>query len=64
MVKKFQDAGCVFAQVPVSHYHRQYGKSQFFNFPRLWNTFIQLIQLWWKLVVKKERLRGRREHDN
>lgn len=57
MVKKFQDAGYVFAEVPVSHYHRQYGKSQFFNFPRLWRTFIHLIQLWWKLVIKKEHLK-------
>jgi glycosyltransferase involved in cell wall biosynthesis len=57
MVKKFQDAGYVFAEVPVSHYHRQYGKSQFFNFPRLWRTFIHVIQLWWKLVIQKEHLK-------
>ena len=56
MVKKFQDAGYVFSEVPVSHYHRRYGQSQFFNFPRLWRTFIQLISLWWKLVVRKEHL--------
>ena len=29
MVKKFQDAGYVFAEVPVNHYFRSYGKSQF-----------------------------------
>ena len=58
MVKKFQDAGFVFVEVPVSHYHRQYGKSQFFNFPRLWRTFIQLIRLWWKLVVRKDHLQN------
>lgn len=56
MVKKFQDAGYVFAQVPVSHYHRRYGQSQFFNWRRLWRTFIHLLQLWWKLVVRKEHL--------
>jgi len=33
MVKKFQDAGFRFEEVPVNHYHRAYGKSQFFNFP-------------------------------
>jgi glycosyltransferase involved in cell wall biosynthesis len=56
MVKKFQDAGYVFAEVPVSHYHRQYGRSQFFNFRRIWNTGIHLLQLWLKLVVRKEHL--------
>ena len=59
MVKKFQDAGYKFAEVPVSHYHRQYGVSQFFNFRRLWRTFIQLTQLWWKLVVRKEHLQAK-----
>ncbi|MBI3360789.1 MAG: glycosyltransferase family 2 protein [Chloroflexi bacterium] len=56
MVKKFQDAGFRFAEVPVHHYHRAYGKSQFFYFPRLYRTALQLAQLWWKLVVKKEHL--------
>ena len=56
MVKKFQDAGYVFAEVPVNHYHRSYGKSQFFNWGHLWRTGRQLSELWWKLVVKKEHL--------
>ncbi len=57
MVKKFQDAGFVFAQVPVHHYHRQYGVSQFFNWRRLLRTARQLAVLWWKLVVRKEHRR-------
>jgi glycosyltransferase involved in cell wall biosynthesis len=57
MVKKMQDSGAVFAEVPVHHYHRAYGKSQFFNFPRLWHTGVHLTQLWWKLVVRREHLR-------
>lgn len=56
MVKKFQDAGFVFAEVPVNHFHRSYGRSQFFNFPRLWRTFVQVSQLWWELVIKKKHL--------
>ena len=32
MMKKIQDAGFRIAEVPVHHYHRAYGKSQFFNF--------------------------------
>jgi glycosyltransferase involved in cell wall biosynthesis len=58
MVKKFQDAGFRFVEVPVHHYHRAYGKSQFFNFPRLYRTAIQLAQLWWRLVVRKEHRKG------
>jgi len=56
MVKKFQDAGYVFKEVPVSHYHRQYGVSQFFNFKRIWRTGVHLTQLWVKLVLRKEHL--------
>ena len=59
MVKKFQDAGYAFAEVPVHHYHRQYGISQFFNWRRLLRTARHLVILWWKLVVRKEHLRDR-----
>lgn len=58
LVKKVQDAGFRFAEVPVHHYHRVYGKSQFFNFKRIWRTLVQLIQLWWKLVIKGEHRRS------
>jgi glycosyltransferase involved in cell wall biosynthesis len=54
LVKKLQDAGFAFKQVPVSHFHRAYGKSQFFNFPRLWQTGLNLLDLWWRLQVKRE----------
>jgi glycosyltransferase involved in cell wall biosynthesis len=63
MVKKFQDAGYRFAEVPVHHYHRQYGVSQFFNWRRLIRTGIHLMQLWWKLIVRREHLREE-ESDN
>ena len=57
MVKKFQDAGYKFQEVPVNHYHRAYGKSQFFNFGRLIKTAKQLIQLWRELAMGKNRSR-------
>ncbi|MDX9991218.1 MAG: glycosyltransferase family 2 protein [Anaerolineales bacterium] len=57
MVKKFQDAGFKFGEVPVNHHHRQYGKSQFFNWLPILRSLWHLTQLWWKLVVKKEHLR-------
>ena len=52
LVKKFHDAGARFVEVPVHHYHRAYGQSQFFNFRRLVRTAVQLSQLWWKLVAR------------
>ncbi len=63
LVKKLQDAGFRFAEVPVHHFHRSYGKSQFFNFRRLRRIPPQLARLWWKLVVRREhlgRIRARR----
>jgi glycosyltransferase involved in cell wall biosynthesis len=57
MVKKFQDAGYAFAEVPVHHYHRQYGVSQFFNWRRLLRTARHLWILWRQLVVRKEHLK-------
>ncbi len=58
LVKKLQDAGYRFAEVPVHHYHRTYGKSQFFNFPRIWRTIVQLIGLWGKLVIRRQHIKG------
>jgi len=49
LMKKVQDAGFRIAEVPVHHYHRAYGKSQFFNFRRIWRTGQQLWALWWEL---------------
>ena len=53
MMKKVQDAGFNIAQVPVSHYHRAYGQSQFFNFGRVFKVAIDLTKLWRELVLQK-----------
>src|SRR6478735_11038774 len=58
MMKKFQDAGFRVAEVPVHHYHRAFGKSQFFNFRRIFRTLIDLMKLWWELVIRREHLKG------
>lgn len=42
------------AQVPVHHFHRMHGKSQFFNFARVFRVFIQMVKLWWRLFVQRE----------
>jgi glycosyltransferase involved in cell wall biosynthesis len=54
MMKKITDAGFRIAEVPVHHYHRAYGKSQFFNFPRIFRTGIDVMRLWYLLVIRKE----------
>ncbi|MBN8654783.1 MAG: glycosyltransferase family 2 protein [Anaerolineae bacterium] len=56
MVKKIEDAGHVFAEVPVNHYSRKYGVSQFFIPWRIIRTLKQLAGLYWMLVIKKEHL--------
>ena len=53
LMKKVQDAGFRIAEVPVHHYHRAYGKSQFFNFRRIFRTGLDVMKLWWALVVRR-----------
>ena len=60
MMKKFQDAGFRVAEHPVHHYHRAHGRSQFFNFARVFRTLVDLMKLWWQLVVRRAHLKGAR----
>jgi glycosyltransferase involved in cell wall biosynthesis len=61
MMKKFHDAGLRVAEVPVHHYHRAHGKSQFFNFARVFRTAADVLRLWWSLVIRKDHLKTRGE---
>ncbi len=56
LMKKVVDAGFHIKEVPVHHFHRAYGKSQFFNFSRVARTLMDLSGLWWDLVVRKTHL--------
>ena len=51
MMRKIQDAGFHVLEVPVHHYHRTHGRSQFFNFKRVFFTGIDVMKLWIQLVV-------------
>ena len=51
LMKKVQDHGYRVAQVPVHHFHRMHGQSQFFNFPRVARVLIGMIGLWWRVFV-------------
>ena len=57
LMKKVQDHGFRIAQVPVHHFHRSYGRSQFFNVRRVGRTLLDLLRLWTELVWRKEHLR-------
>jgi hypothetical protein len=57
LVKQLQDAGYRFAEVPVHHFHRTYGKSQFFNFKRLSRVIPHLAVLWWNLIIRRKHMK-------
>jgi glycosyltransferase involved in cell wall biosynthesis len=57
MMKKIEDAGFRIVEVPVHHYHRAYGKSQFFNFRRIAKTGVDVLRLWYELVILRQHQR-------
>lgn len=48
LVHKLHRAGRVFAEVPVHHYPRAHGRSQFFTLRRVGRTALDLLGLWLK----------------
>jgi glycosyltransferase involved in cell wall biosynthesis len=42
-------------EVPVHHYHRAYGESQFFNFRRVARTLLELSKMWVRLKLLRRR---------
>ena len=51
MARKFDIAGFRMAEVPVSHYPRMHGSSEFFRIRHLQHTLRGLIRIWWSLVL-------------
>jgi glycosyltransferase involved in cell wall biosynthesis len=58
MMKKIEDGGFRIVEVPVHHYHRAFGKSQFFNFRRIAKTGLDVLRLWYALVIRREHRRA------
>jgi glycosyltransferase involved in cell wall biosynthesis len=54
LMKRIRDADFRIVEVPVHHYHRVLGISQFYNWPRVLRTGMDLIRLWNRLVLKGE----------
>jgi glycosyltransferase involved in cell wall biosynthesis len=55
MARKFDEAGFRMAEIPVSHYPRMHGRSEFFRVRHLVHTFRGLFRIWWKMVVSRRR---------
>ena len=51
LMTKFRQAGGRLVEVPVHHYHRAYGVSQFFNVRRVARVGVDLLKLWFALRV-------------
>jgi hypothetical protein len=51
---KLARSGCRIAEVPVHHFHRMHGKSQFFNLRRVVLVLLRMLRLWWRLAAKRE----------
>lgn len=51
LVRKLRTEGCVFAEVPVNHYPRLHGRSQFLTPRRVILTISDFFGLWWPLVL-------------
>lgn len=61
LVRRLQDAGCRMVEVPVHHYARLHGQSEFFRVRHVVNLLCDLWRLWWKL--RSERQAGAGEED-
>ncbi len=51
MMFRFQRLGARFVEAPVHHYFRPHGRSQFFRLPAIGRSALQLLSLWWRLVI-------------
>jgi len=57
LMRTFRNQNARLVEAPVHHYARPSGKSQFFRLPAIARSAVQLLQLWWRMVVRGD---GRR----
>jgi glycosyltransferase involved in cell wall biosynthesis len=53
LVTKVEKNGFTIHYVPVHHYPRSHGRSQFFNLRRVGEVILGLGVLWWELIVRR-----------
>ncbi len=51
---KISRAGVRIREVPVHHFHRMHGKSQFFNFARVARVLLGMAGLWWRIHKNRD----------
>jgi glycosyltransferase involved in cell wall biosynthesis len=51
LVRKLQDSGARFVEVPVHHYAREHGQSEFFRFTSVTRSLKDLVGLWFREVL-------------
>ena len=51
LVRKIQNTGCGISEVPVRHLPRLHGKSQFFRWANLWRMIVDVVRLFWRLMI-------------
>lgn len=54
MMTKIQHFGYRVVEVPVHHYQRVHGKSQFFNYPRILRVVRNLSALWIRQILRRD----------
>jgi glycosyltransferase involved in cell wall biosynthesis len=52
MMRSFHSQGARIVETPVHHYARPSGRSQFFRLPAITRSAGQLVELWWRVVVR------------
>jgi glycosyltransferase involved in cell wall biosynthesis len=60
LIHKLHATGCGFAEVPVHHYPRAHGRSQFFTLRRVGRTALDLLSLWLRVAAPGRRRRNER----
>jgi hypothetical protein len=53
MARKFDDAGFRMPEIPVSHYPRLHGRSEFFRVRHLVHTLKGLVRVWSTLLATR-----------
>lgn len=55
LMRRMQVAGARVVEVPVHHFERPHGRSQFFRIPQLVRAAKGLAALWWSLMIRRDR---------
>ena len=54
LITRLRLAGAVFREVGVGHHAREHGRSQFFRPGRIARSLVEVMVVWWKVIVRSE----------